>query len=419
MKDATFLHALHDSRAVSDATPPRNCIALGNYAREVTHRSCTQAYRHSTTGVARTVMERGSHTGEMPTRPSVFGVSEIKHARVRRLVDLLISARSPGVGITQAEIAKDSECQLSASTISRLATLKDLRLFADGFPWSEKHERLLSYLEGRLEAATLPASEDWAALPELGLEPSPLFKGVCKGLKIREERLRFIRADFPGDYLVAAFSSSWQRSFTISVMRIGVVSGGEIVATEIQKNRDTGNVEIYRGAVYGKSNTAGIIAFEEQQGFVRHYVQQERSPRSGKLRWMKGYLITTTGDQNGFFSPFYMEQLGPRENFRFSEQGQVESGRNQSAAHFAVDHLTYVATIDEIAKSHRKLAKSGPEKDGVRDSADSAAAYLRAFMRHAESHFLDAEQQVQHSFNRLRVHSGVTPSLIDSFDETE
>lgn len=352
---------------------------------------------------------------DAPDTPPV-DVAEIEHEQMRELVGLLKAVQTGPRSLTQREIADRAGAKVSTSTISRWAAATEPR-YRQPKTFTRDQHLILGFLKRYVAQRDQP-QDRLREIPALQLQESPLYDGIKGAIDMTALRIDALREQMPGDYLVAAFSSSWPRSFTISVMRIQWnEESNQLLSTEYQINRDPFKTETYNGVVYGKTDMRGILSFERDQGFVRHYVQEERSPRIGKLQWMKGHLLTASGRQTSFVSPFYLERIPMDEAGLFREQTvdpQSPAYEAEGATGFAIRYLCCVDPIETIASMLEKLAKYYPppsqddnnrpkalmEESGSR-SAPSAVRFFADFLRRLEMHFLEAAEQSRYAYARL------------------
>jgi hypothetical protein len=339
----------------------------------------------------------------MSKDPHIEGDLHAPDSGRRRMDDLLRyldQAKRGPRKLVESEIRERTAGAWKGAAISRVRTRQDRRVDLGDAGFDAALTQLYEVLKAHFDSEPAGERPQDQSIPGLELRTSPVFPGIRRALGLREEKLRFMRADLPGDYLAIAFSSSWHDAFTISVVRIGKVDE-QLVSSELQSNKGTTNVEVYRGVVYGRSETRGIIGFEERQGFIRHYVQRERSPRVGAMLWMKGFMMTSTGDQDAFFSPFFMERIPTGKNGRFWEQDVFDEDPSRGATAFAVDNFCRVEWVDGIAQIQRRLLERLPVGQELGPDQVSGLAFFRRFLRHADAHFNEAKQKIDASLGRM------------------
>jgi hypothetical protein len=339
------------------------------------------------------------------TRSADTDLSAIPDIRMRELARLM---RHMVGQLSQERLREEANLQASVATINRWKRAIEPRYLQDPVKWSDDQQAALSFLSAFFEERPATVAEP-ALTGDLTLESSDIFEGFARSLDISPRRMDILAESFPGDYLMIAFSSSWPRSFTVSVVRVGVKGlkkrGKETVFTEVQINKSTNNKETYKGLVYGHSDMWGMIGFSPSQGFVRHYVAKERSPRVGKMIWLQGFLVTSTGDNGGFSSPFFMERIpdGPfREQHCYDDEER--SRRREGAAGFLLHHFCDVAPFEQIVESYRALESSTARHASTIEvmPGPRALTFLREFIQHAELHFHQAHEQTRYSYERLK-----------------
>lgn len=342
-------------------------------------------------------------------------LADVEHLEMRELVMLLRRAQEGSPSLSQREIATRAGVKVSPSTISRWTAATEDR-YRRPKSFSRDQQLVLEFLRRHLARQDRPQSPN-REIPALAVLESALYDAIKVAIGMTAERIDDLREQMPGDYLVAAFSSSWPRSFTISVLRIEWNDRSQqLVSAEHQVNRDPYKTETYGGVVYGKADMRGIVSFERNQGFVRHYVQEERSPRLGRLQWMKGHLLTASGRQSSFVSPFYLERIPCNDEGYFWEQYQDDESllyEAEGATGFAIKEFCCVDPLETIASMAVDLVRrfhpasdDGPPNAQLADGpgtrgAPSAAKFLRDFVERCEMHFEEAASQSTYAYSRL------------------
>ena len=334
-------------------------------------------------------------------------LNDIPDIRMRELSRLL---RLMAGRLSQEGLRAEAGITASVATINRWKRAVETRYLQKPVKWTDDQGQALTFLSTLLEEQPrLTKGGNPPLTGDLALISSDIFEGFTRSLDMSTRRMDILAESFPGDYLMIAFSSSWPRSFTVSVVRVGVKGmrrrGKETVFTEVQINKSTGNKEIYNGLIYGHSEMWGMIGFSPTQGYVRHYVAKERSPRVGKLIWMEGFLVTTTGDNGGFSSPYFMERI-PDGTFREQHcfDNDERGRRNEGAAGFLLHHFCDVAPFEQIVENYRSLESLTAPYSGTLQVMGGASAlrFLREFIQHAELHFHQAHEQTRYSYERLK-----------------